>query len=131
MVEDNETGKPKVDSITPVTPMDDLSMTDGLKRKREDTGILNGDDEPEDDPEILAKRMRSTSLEPPPPPPAPIDGTPPDTNANPGEGYYDEPEYSVLAVPPPPPPAIDFDGIADSTEGLERKEVARAYSVEA
>lgn len=77
MSDDNEDGKPKLESATPVTPSDQLLQAEGLKRKRvkdEDPDSMKL----EDNEATPSKRHKSESPPPPPPPPPPADGTPPD-----------------------------------------------------
>ena len=77
MSDDNEDGKPKLESATPVTPSDQLLQVEGLKRKRvkdEDPDSIKL----EDNEATPSKRHKSESPPPPPPPPPPPDGKPPD-----------------------------------------------------
>lgn len=122
---DDEADKGKQGSGTPITPIDQISNGDGLKRKRGDTN---------DEPGIAtpSKRVRSeTPPPPPPPPPPPSDGhfpsenTPPEGMAEAANGMepsnlfdgeynasphdmMDEPtllrESPTLEVDPPSPP---------------------------
>lgn len=79
MSDDDEYDKPKQESATPVTPLDQLLQAEGLKRKRAK------DEDPvdmklEDNEATPSKRLKSESPPPPPPPPPPpADGTPPDS----------------------------------------------------
>ncbi len=122
---EDEDEKPKQESGTPVTPMDQLLIAEGLKRKR---GI---DDNPnvikkEDEEATPSKRLKSESP-PPPPPPPPLNemymDTPGDWNAhsnNEGSpqiltGSYESPIPDDVLMenllhhtdrPPPPPPPM-------------------------
>lgn len=71
---DNEGGRPKPNSETPTTPLDQPFNGDRLKRKR-GTPDVPGSDNTEDEPATPSKRLRSeTPPPPPPPPPPPADG---------------------------------------------------------
>lgn len=71
---DDEGGRAKQDSGTPITPLDQPFNTDGLKRKR-GSPDAPGSDKTEDEPATPSKRLRSeTPPPPPPPPPPPTDG---------------------------------------------------------
>ena len=77
MSEADEKEKPKLESVTPMTPSDQLLQAERLKRKR-----VN-DENPdsimlEDNEATPSKRLKSESP-PPPPPPPPADGSPPDS----------------------------------------------------
>ena len=119
---DDEEIKKEPNSVTPITPLDQVVNGEGLKRKREmevnEDGIKMEEDEA-----TPSKRARSiTPPEPPPPPPPPpaedqmlLDGkqslddwpTFEDSITNGGEG--DGTEYTH-PPPPPPPPSKDFLG---------------------
>lgn len=74
---DDEVEKEKQDPGTPITPLDQTTNGDGLKRKREDPGDPAGI-EAEDEDATPNKRLRSeTPPPPPPPPPPPSDGNGP------------------------------------------------------
>lgn len=74
-ISDDEEEKPQVDSATPATPLDQLSL-EGLKRKRDQLLEEGGMDM--EDQSIPNKLMRSETPPPPPPPPAPANGRYPD-----------------------------------------------------
>lgn len=67
---DDEMEKEKQGSDTPVTPLDQITHGDGLKRKREDQGDP-ACMEVEDENATPSKRLRSETPPPPPPPPPP------------------------------------------------------------
>lgn len=67
---DDEGGRGKQDSGTPITPLDQPFNVDGLKRKRESPDAP-GSDKTEDEPATPSKRLRSETPPPPPPPPPP------------------------------------------------------------
>ena len=96
MSDDDEDGKPKLESATPVTPSDQLLQAEGLKRKRaKDEGpdsmkIENSEATP-------SKRHKSESPPPPPPPPPPADGTPPNSTSYSQRGLDDIDSYSYAA----------------------------------
>ena len=124
MSDDDEYEKPKQESETPVTPLDQLLQAEGLKRKRVK------DEDPvdmklEDDEATPSKRLKSESP-PPPPPPPPADGTPPDSVFFSNGGIDDIHQHSYEAyrslgdtesmgmlpesntnAPPPHPPSND------------------------
>lgn len=71
---EDEGGRAKQDSGTPITPLDQPFNGDGLKRKRGSPDVP-GSDKTEDEPATPSKRLRSeTPPPPPPPPPPPTDG---------------------------------------------------------
>ena len=68
-VSDDEDLKTKLEASTPITPMDQMSAVDGLKRKRED---LEGYDSMKlEDLESTPNKMIKSETPPPPPPPPP------------------------------------------------------------
>lgn len=125
--------KAQQNSGTPITPMDQVTNGDGLKRKRE------GEEGPyyvrlEDEDATPSKRPRSTTPPPPPPPPPPSDGLPIDQNTADdmagsndeglnggvsmlGTPVNDESMEDVDPPPAPPPPTtacpvhLDQDGM--------------------
>lgn len=129
----DDEGKGKQASTTPVTPVDQITNGDGLKRKREDEEGPNGV-KPEDADGTPSKRPRSATPPPPPPPPPPAEGLHVDhATADEMAGYHDEDRsvdsFGVLGTPvqdefmedvdpppAPPPPAtvhpvhLDQDG---------------------
>lgn len=113
---DDEDVKPKQETVTPVTPLDQLLNTEGLKRKRGE------DDDPdsikkEDENATPSKRLRSETP-PPPPPPPPANGMhlDPSTPSNDiidngmspndlaGDTSTDESPMDSFNGPPPPRP---------------------------
>ena len=111
--DDDGERKVKIESDTPITPLDQLSVVEGLKRKRVGTDDINGSKE--EDPESTpSKRLKSESPPPVPPPPshAPPDGMFVDAeqaeyeNALVGMDTDHESFASAmnaLSKPPPPP----------------------------
>lgn len=95
MSDDDEDEKPKLEPATPVTPSDQLSQVEGLKRKR-----VNDEDPDsiklEDNEATPSKRLKSESP-PPPPPPPPADGTPPDSMSLSNGGTDDVNRHSYEA----------------------------------
>ncbi|CAD6573839.1 MAG: histone methyltransferase set2 [Alectoria sarmentosa] len=95
MSDDDENEKPKLEPATPVTPSDQLSQFEGLKRKR-----VNDKDPDsiklEDNEATPSKRLKSESP-PPPPPPPPADGTPPDSMSLSNGGIDDVNRHSYEA----------------------------------
>ena len=74
-ISDDEEEKPPVDSTTPATPLDQLSL-EGLKRKRDQ--LLEEEEMGIEDQSTPNKLIKSETPPPPPPPPAPVDGVYPD-----------------------------------------------------
>ena len=72
---DEDVEKEEQTSLTPMTPMDQVSNGDGLKRKRGAEAESNGISM-EGSEETPIKRPRSASPPPPPPPPPPAEGMP-------------------------------------------------------
>ena len=68
---DDEVEKEKQNSDTPITPMDQITNGDGLKRKRDDMGDDGTGIKPEEEDATPSKRLRSETPPPPPPPPPP------------------------------------------------------------
>lgn len=123
--DDEEEKKPKVESTTPITPMDQTLSAEGLKRKREEDENVKAEGEEA----TPSKRLKSETPPPPPPPPpaAPANGVYPSpvTMSNgdedapeytPADMYHDEeapsygaspegPSVSSIHPPPPPPPS--------------------------
>jgi histone-lysine N-methyltransferase SETD2 len=137
---DDEDVKPKQETATPITPLDQLLNAEGLKRKRGE------DDDPdsikkEDKNATPIKRLRSETP-PPPPPPPPANGMhlDPSTPSNDivdngispndlGEDTStDESSTNFANGPPPPPPPpratdahyedMDISGHAPTPETL-------------
>ena len=75
MSEDEDDSKTKIESTTPITPMDQMLIAEGLKRKRED--VEGYDSLKLEDPESTTNKIMKleTPPPPPPPPPAPPNGT--------------------------------------------------------
>lgn len=121
---DDEEAEQKHDSAIPVTPLDQLLIAEGLKRKREtDDEPERG--EPEDENATPSKRFKSESppLQPPPPPAVKIPlnlseclkedavswGTPRDSTTD-AESFIKEESVDENDHPPaPPPPPSDPD----------------------
>lgn len=130
---DDEDEKPKQELVTPVTPLDQLLIAEGLKRKRKT------EDDPDavkkaDDEATPSKRLKSESPPPPPPPPPAnelgIDAME-DSNEMPGnetrvsqltDSSYspfdnDEPmkesAYINIVCPPPPPPLSELNEVPE------------------
>lgn len=123
-ISDDEEEKPKQESATPVTPMDQLLIAEGLKRKRETEDDLN-EIRKEDEEATPHKRLKSESP-PRPPPPPPVTEIHEDvlgraegesnSEGNPqmlAESHYslvdhealmDDSLYHANRPPPPPPP---------------------------
>lgn len=122
---EEEDEKPKRESATPVTPMDQLLISEGLKRKR---GIDSNPSftEKGDEEATPSKRLKSESP-PPPPPPPPVNEVEMDTLVDPSErsdtsgslqiltGSYDGPKVNDTIMensldhtsrPPPPRPPM-------------------------
>ena len=96
MSDDEEDGKPKLESATPITPSDQLLQGEGLKRKRvKDEGADSM--KIEDSEATPSKRHKSESPPPPPPPPPPADGTPPNSTSFSERGLDDVDSYSYAA----------------------------------
>lgn len=136
---DDEGEREKQDPGTPITPLDQITNGDGLKRKREGTGDTAAI-EVEDEDATPSKRLRSETPPPPPPPPpppcegnVPAQGTPSDLpmadsvtgieDPNLDEVAYDAHTRDVMdeAIllresptmeidPAPPPPAFTMVG---------------------
>jgi len=80
---EEEDEKPKRESATPVTPMDQLLISEGLKRKRGIDGNPSFTEKGEEE-TTPSKRLKSESP-PPPPPPPPFNEVPMDTLVDPNE----------------------------------------------
>lgn len=124
---EDEVEKPRHESATPVTPMDQLLIAEGLKRKRGIEDYPNGIKK-EDDEATPKKRLKSESPPPPPPPPPPpVNELQVDTLGDSNEDSYKEGSSQVLTGsydssatndismddsrdhsdrPPPPPPPM-------------------------
>lgn len=76
-ISDDEVEKPQIDSTTPATPLDQLSL-ESLKRKRDQLLEEEGKDTDLNDESMPNKLMKSETPPPPPPPPAPVNGVYPD-----------------------------------------------------
>ena len=103
---DDEEEKPIVESTTPATPMDQLSVIDKLKRKREEEiNSMTGRREFSTPP---SKRLQSEAPPPPPPPPpAPANGDYPEAESMLEDTMTPEAvdtEMDVMSAPSPPPP---------------------------
>lgn len=130
---EDEDEKPKQESATPVTPMDQLLIAEGLKRKRRTDDTLNGISKDGEE-SVPSKRLKSESPPPPPPPPpindspsymqghsdfpASFEGTsqlltgPYDNGASDDIAMNDSP--NLTDRPPPPPPLTDFGNVETS-----------------
>lgn len=90
---DDDPEREKEDSITPATPMEQMTNGEGLKRKRgNDNGsnCVNLDDDDDEDEATPSKRPRSaTPPFPPPPPPPPAEAT--------SSGYVTPSKLATLA----------------------------------
>lgn len=115
---DNEEDKVKLESTTPITPLDPTSTSEGLKRKRDGTDDIRhmNHDRTESTP---SKRLKSETPPPvpPPPPPAPENGDyPADGRLNEDEELEEmdmdslpfESAIEAISRPPPPPPDADY-----------------------
>ncbi|KAL9125448.1 MAG: hypothetical protein Q9217_005346 [Psora testacea] len=88
MSDEEEPEKPKIESVTPVTPMDYILAADGLKRKRGDADDVKLEN-PESTP---SKILKSATPPPPPPPPAPANGLYPSPNTLSCDGMGEDDE---------------------------------------
>ena len=94
MSDDEEDGKRKLESATPMTPSEQLLQAEGLKRKR----VKDEDPESlklEENEATPSKRHKSKSP-PPPPPPPPADETPPYSISFSKGEMDDENQYSYV-----------------------------------
>ena len=123
MSDDEGDSKTKIESSTPITPMDQVLVAEGLKRKREDPDGYS-DVKPEDPESTPSKIMKSETPPPPPPPPppAPSNGAYPSPTlfspegdeegciphmsniAEHGECTPEDTPMSNAEIPQPPPP---------------------------
>ena len=110
---DTEEAKQTQGSVTPVTPLDQLLIAEGLKRKRETEDDLGSIDQ-EGMSATPSKRLKSESPPPPPPPPPateltidlPEDG--PQNSLTDGESPIKVNSMGLNAHhPPPPPPPLE------------------------
>ena len=128
-ISDDEDTMQNQDSTTPITPLDQALLAEGLKRKRE-----AGDDSA-----TREKRLKSESPPPQPPPPPPPAADMPSSGsgrlvdedalclgvpADDGMGLESDMQGNVVGThrPPPPPPPLGMGSVDDEDEHVGRHE---------